>query len=48
MAAAGGPRKRIWVGVAASAVGSSGFSEAWPLHTNNHCLHILLLSFLST
>jgi hypothetical protein len=34
MAAAGGPRKRICVGVAASAVGSSGFSEAWPLHTN--------------
>ena len=30
MGAAGGPRNLIPEGVSASAVGSSGFSEAWP------------------
>ena len=33
MAPAGGPRNRIPEGVSASAVGSSGFSEACPLHS---------------
>ena len=47
MAAAGGPRKRIWVGVAASAVGSSGFSEAWPLHAYNLFVHSSPLGFMS-
>lgn len=32
MAGAGGPRKRIPEGVSDNAIGSSGFSEAWPLH----------------
>jgi hypothetical protein len=32
MAGAGGPRKRIPDGVSDNAIGSSGFSEAWPLH----------------
>ena len=36
MAAAGGPRKRILDAVSASAAGSSGFSEAWPLPASNH------------
>jgi hypothetical protein len=48
MAAAGGPRKRIWVGVAASAVGSSGFSEAWPLHASISFQHGSLLGFMSS
>ena len=33
MGAAGGPRKRMSEGSASRAVGSSGFSEAWPLQT---------------
>ena len=31
MAEAGGPRKRMADAVSASAAGSSGFSDAWPL-----------------
>jgi len=31
MAGAGGPRKRMLDAVSASAAGSSGFSDAWPL-----------------
>ena len=37
MASAGGPRNLM--PVSASAVGSSGFSEAWPLHTAQHRFH---------
>lgn len=43
MAAAGGPRKRTPPAVAASAVGSSGFSEAWPLHMGYTAFHLLNL-----
>lgn len=32
MAEAGGPRKRMPVGVSSRASGSSGFSDAWPLY----------------
>ena len=32
--AAGGPRKRMPDGSSSSAVGSSGFSDAWPLVAN--------------
>ena len=34
MAAAGGPRKRIPDALSLSAVGSSGFSDAWPLQAD--------------
>lgn len=37
MAAAEGPRKRMPSAVAASAVGSSGFSDAWPLAGETMC-----------
>ncbi len=37
MAAAEGPRKRMPSAVAASAVGSSGFSDAWPLAGETRC-----------
>lgn len=37
MAEAGGPRKRMPLGVSSSASGSSGFSEAWPLWGSNSC-----------